>query len=219
MEKKRVFVIAVFALIFITTSAQAENKGMYFSANAGVSFLMDSDDEYPSIPGSAFETSYDPGFNIAGAIGYDYGNIRAEGEIAYRSNDVDESSLPGVVTNADGEISALSFMVNGYYDFHTPNFSLVPYLGGGIGVAHVNTDFSVSGVPFSPFVDDSATVFAYQFMAGFGVKVSPTITLTGGYRYFATTEPEFNDSTGIPPTNFDSEYRNHEVNFGVRVMF
>ena len=216
MEKKRVFVIAVFALIFITTSAQAENKGMYFSANAGVSFLMDSDDEYQS---SAVETSYDPGFNIAGAIGYDYGNIRAEGEIAYRSNDVDESSLPGVVTNADGEISALSFMVNAYYDFHTPNFSLVPYLGGGIGVAHVNTDFSVSGVPFSPFVDDSATVFAYQFMAGFGVKVSPTITLTGGYRYFATTEPEFNDSTGIPPTNFDSEYRNHEVNFGVRVMF
>jgi len=211
---KRLLVMAVFALVFITTSAQAENKGMYFSANAGVS----SDDEYPS--GSAFETSYDPGFNISGAIGYDYGNIRAEGEIAYHSNDVDESSLlSGIVSNADGTISALSFMVNGYYDFHTQNFSLVPYLGVGIGVAHVNTDFSVSGIPFSPFVDDSDTVFAYQFMAGFGVKVSPTITLTGGYRYFATTEPEFNDSTGIPPTNFDSEYRNHEVNFGVRVMF
>jgi opacity protein-like surface antigen len=216
---KRFFIIAVFALFFITTSAQAENKRMYFSGNAGVSFLFDSDDEYPGVPGGAFETSYDPGFNIAGAVGYDYGNIRAEGEIAYRSNDVDESSLPGIVSPANGSVSALSFMVNGYYDVHTPNFSLVPYIGGGIGVAHVNADFSVSGVPSSPFVDDSATVFAYQFMAGFGVKVSPTITLTGGYRYFATTEPEFDDSTGIPPTNFESEYRNHEVNFGVRVGF
>jgi opacity protein-like surface antigen len=216
---KRLLVMAVLALVFIATSAQAENKGMYISANAGVSFLMDSDDEYPSIPGSGFDTSYDPGFNIAGAIGYDFGTIRAEGEIAYRSNDVDESSLPGTVSNAIGDISASSFMLNGYYDIHTRNFSLVPYLGVGIGVAHVDTDFSVSGVPFSPFVDDSDTVFAYQFMAGFGVKVSPIITLTGGYRYFATTEPEFNDSTGIPPTNFDSEYRSHEVNLGVRVNF
>jgi opacity protein-like surface antigen len=216
---KRLLVMAIFALFFVTTSAQAENKGMYFSGNAGVSFLFDSDDEYPGVPGGTFETSYDPGFNIAGAVGYDYGNIRAEGEIAYRSNDVDESSLPGIVSPASGSVSALSFMVNGYYDVHTPNFSLVPYIGGGIGVAYVNADFSVSGVPFSPFVDDSATVFAYQFMLGFGVEVSPTITLTGGYRYFATTEPSFDDSTGIPPTNFESEYRNHEVNFGVRVAF
>jgi opacity protein-like surface antigen len=207
---KRLILTAIFALVFITTSAQAADKGMYVSGNLGVSILSDADNEALGI---VIESSYDPGFNIGGAIGYNYGSVRAEGEIIYRRNDADELSVFGLSAPADGEVSAISFMVNGYYDFHSANSSMVPYLGGGLGAASVDLDISALGVPLG---DDSATVFAYQFMAGLGFNISPTTTLTAGYRYFATSDPEFTDPTGI---KFDSEYQSHEFTFGARFMF
>jgi opacity protein-like surface antigen len=207
---KRFIVLAIFALVFITTSAQAADKGMYFSGNLGVSILSDADNEQLGI---VLESSYDPGLNIGGAIGYNFGSVRAEGELTYHSNDIDEISAFGIGAPGDGTVSAISFMVNGYYDFHRENSSLVPYLGGGIGFANVDADMSVFGIQFA---DDSATVFAYQFMAGLGFNINPKTTLTAGYRYFATSDPEFNDTTGFP---FDSEYQAHEFNFGVRFAF
>jgi opacity protein-like surface antigen len=206
----RFIVTAIVALVFITTSAHAADKGMYFSGNAGLSILSDADNEQFGV---VLESSYDPGFNVGGAIGYNYGSARAEAEIAYHRNDVDEVSAFGIGVPGDGTVSALSFMVNGYYDFHSGNSPWVPYLGGGIGVANVDADISVIGLQF---VDDSATVFAYQLMAGLGFNINPTTTLTMGYRYFGTTDPEFDDVFGVP---FDSEYQAHEFNLGVRVAF
>ena len=216
--------VAVLGLMLIATSVQAADKGMYVSGNLGLSLLSDSDNEYPSpCVGCDFEVSHDLGFNIGGAIGYDFGNIRAEGEIAYHRNDIDEVKFIGVpAIPVDGSVSALSFMVNGYYDIPIANSPLVPYLGGGIGVANISADAKLNlGFPFGSleYVDDSAMVFAYQFMVGLGFNINPAMTLTAGYRYFATTSPEFNDSTGISPTNFDSEFQTHEFNVGARFMF
>ena len=207
---KRYLVTAIFALVFITTSAHAADKGMYFSGNLGLSILSDADNEQLGV---VLESSFDPGFNIGVAIGYDYGSVRAEAEIAYHRNDVDEVSVLGFGFPGDGEVSAISFMVNGYYDFGSENSSVVPYLGGGIGIANIDADVSILGLQF---VDDNATVFAYQFMAGLGFNIGPTTTLTAGYRFFATSDPEFDDVAGFP---FDSEYLAHEFNVGVRVAF
>ena len=180
---KRFIVMAVFALVFITTSAHAADKGMYFSGNVGLSILSDADNDQA---GTVLESSYDLGFNVGGAVGYDFGNVRAEGELAYHRNDVDEVQGTGIFAfppvPGDGSASAISFMVNGYYDFHIDNSAWVPYLGVGIGFANVDWDVSASG---TQRVDDSATVFAYQFMTGLGFNINPTTTLTAGYRYFA----------------------------------
>lgn len=213
---KRLLVIAVFALVFITTSAHAADKGMYFSGNLGLSIASDSD---LSAFGTDFaEISFDPGFNIGGAFGYDYGNIRAEFEIAYHFWDMDEFSskivIPGIcpptcTVPVDGDASALSFMVNGYYDFPIANSSVVPYLGGGIGGANINGEITVLGG------DDNDTVFAYQFMAGIGFEINPKTTLTVGYRYFATTDPEF-VILGLP-TEFTVS--SHDFSLGARFMF
>jgi len=53
-------------------------------------------------------------------------------------------------------------------------------------------------------------------MAGVGFNISSKTTLTVGYRYFATTNPEFDDLSGVP---FDSEYQSHNINVGIRIAF
>jgi len=78
---KRLLVMAIFALVFITTSAQAADKGMYVSGIAGLSLVPKLDQEISGI--RVFETDFDPGIKIAGALGYDFGAFRAEVEIGY----------------------------------------------------------------------------------------------------------------------------------------
>jgi len=218
---KRFILMAIFALVFITTSAHAADKGMYVSGNVGLVLVPDLDQEIISIPVS--EVSLDLGFGVGGALGYDFGAFRAEGEIAYRLNDTDDGNVigfgPGPV---DGDISALSFMANGYYDIPVANSPLVPYVGVGVGVASIDADITAPLLSSLALVDDSATVFAYQFMAGLGYNISPTITLTADYRYFTTTDPEFSCGPALicaAGIEIESDYSNHSFNVGARLMF
>ena len=183
---------------------------MYFSGSAGATFLADSNNTQK---GGTVRIDYDIGLNVGAAIGYDFGSIRAEAEVAYHYSHLQEASSGGVSVGADGAVSALSFMANGYYDFNFVNPSWVPYLGAGMGFANIDWD---SDVAVGPFVDSSDIVFAYQLMAGVGFNISPSTTVTMGYRYFATSDPNFDDIFDVP---YDSEYESHEVNLGVRVMF
>lgn len=228
----RLIVVAVLALVFITTSVQAadKDKGMYVSGNLGLSLASDSE-IFTTAPGYFAETelSFDPGFNVGGAFGYNYGNIRAEFEIAYHRWEMDKETLlfdnlgsPPFTTKWDGDSWVLSFMVNGYYDFHLENSPLIPYLGGGIGFANVDVHFvadETSGTPAptdNPGDDD--IVFAYQLMAGIGYNINPSTTLTVGYRYFATMDPEFNPNWLMGGT-YEATIASHEFNVGARFMF
>ena len=209
----RLLAIAVLALVFTGTSVHAE--GYYVSGNLGASILSDSDVEQTGFP--TIVTSFDPGFTIGAAMGHDYGNIRAEGELAFRTNSIDDLSFLGFILPAEGNVSSLSIMVNGYYDFRSANSALIPYLGAGLGFANVTVDASTFGIQL---LDDNALVFAYQLMAGFAYDINPTTALTFGYRYFATSNPEFDDPVlpGVLP-DIEAEIQNHEFIFGFRVAF
>jgi opacity protein-like surface antigen len=218
---KRFILVAVFTLTFMTTSAQAADKGMYVSGNLGLSLVSDLDLNVTGFPTFA-TTSLDPGFRIGGALGYDFGAFRAEGEIAYFLNDMDEGTsvfLPAS-SPADGDVSVLSFMANGYYDFHISNSSLVPYVGVGLGFANIDVDVTHPSISSLALADDNDTVFAYQFMAGLGYNISPTVTLTADYRYFRTTSPEFSCGPALACAgDLETDYSNHSFNFGARFMF
>jgi len=216
---KRFILTATLALVFITTSAHAADKGMYFSGNFGFSELSDSNASIPGIFTS--EVDFDLGFRVGGALGYDFGAYRVEGEIAYRLNDTDVGTASGFGTGpVTGEVSAISFMANGYYDFLMQNSPLVPYLGLGVGFANVDADFTAPNSPLT-LIDDSAIVFAWQFMFGLGYNISSTTTLTVDYRYFVTADPEFSPGPAVGPglPDIQTEYGNHSFNFGARVAF
>ena len=186
---KRFLITMIVAAVFMATSAQAAKGKMYFSGSAGVSITEDLD--FPGI-----NISFDPGYNVGGALGYDMGRFRVEGEIRYSSVDIDAVNGTPPPTSAD--LSALTFMANGYYDHEMRNSSLTPYLGLGLGF--VDSEVSAAG-----FGSTSETDFAYQFMAGLGFNVSPSTILTAEYRYFGIADSD------APST--------HAFLFGARFMF
>ncbi len=192
---KRFLITMVVAAVFMATSAQAAPKGkLYFAGNLGLTIASDSDDFGSSI-------SFDPGFNITGAVGYDIGQIRVEGEIGYRRVEMDSATGFGFFAPIDGEVSTLTFMANGYYDFEI-NSPLTPYVGFGLGLANTDIEFVI---PFFGTVGGSETDIAYQFMVGAGYEIAPNIILTGGYRFLGIA-----DSGAV---DF------HEFTVGARYMF
>lgn len=206
----------VFGLASLASSAHAQ--GWYVGIQGGMTFAQDADNE---ANGVTITTSQDTGFNIGGVGGYDFGNsFRAEGEVVYRKNDVDELDLSdlglGVNTlDGTGDVSALSFMANGFYDFDV-SWPVKPYVGAGIGVASVslNDVGATAGGLTVELADDDDTVFAYQLGAGLSYPLTPSATISVDYRYFATSDPTFKDVDG---DKFDSEFKSH--NIGVRLLF
>ena len=84
----RLSFIILLSLVFTSTYAIAEDKGMYVSGEIGASFLSNTESNMPGVFTS--EIKSDTGFRVGGALGYDFGKFRAEGEISYRTNDTDE---------------------------------------------------------------------------------------------------------------------------------
>src|SRR6185437_12623985 len=71
---------------------------------------------------------------------------------------------------------------------------------------HVSLDsLSVAGRPLS---NSSDTVFAYQPMVGVRYHVTDAIAIGAEYRYFATVDPTFKDSTGV---KFHGRIESHNV--------
>jgi opacity protein-like surface antigen len=189
---KRLLMTMMVAAVFMAASAHAAPQGqLYASGNLAFGILTDAEDR-------GVDISFDPGWGILGALGYDMGQIRVEGEIGYRTFDIDSVSVPGLgVFPVGGDISALSIMANGYYD-HDMGTALTPYAGFGLGF--VDADVDVPGVGSS-----SGTELAYQLMLGAAYEISPKLALTGGYRFFGFTD---NDGAYV-----------HELNIGARFMF
>jgi opacity protein-like surface antigen len=193
---KRFLMTLIVAAVFMATSAQAANGKLYFAGTAGLSIASDLEEQ-------GVEVSFDPGWNITGAVGYDFGRFRVEGEIGYRTFDIDEVSVPGFPpVSLDGDASALTFMANGYYDHELRNSPLTPYIGFGLGIADAEVEVTIPGLG-TLSTDD--TEFAYQFMVGAGYEVAPNVVLTGGYRFFGIAD------SGAPDS--------HEFNLGARFMF
>lgn len=175
-------------------------NGPYIAIRVMLLGLEDSKD--PS--GSGGKLTYDGGAGIAGSLGYRFGIFRTELEAAFRSNTTDELRQPGGPTlSVDGTVASAAIMANVFVDFPLTR-TVRPYLGGGAGFARVAIDGD-------DFEDDSDGVFAHQAAAGLSVRLTPLISLFGGYRYFATSDPTL--------LGDEVEYTTHNVEAGLRFDF
>ena len=173
----------------------------------------------------SFKAKMNLGFGVDVSAGYSglfIPEFRVEGEINYHSNGIDKvtsSFFPFPHTfGATGSIDAIGLMANGYYDFLNSS-AFTPYLGGGVGAAHVAiTD---AGIPALSGTTVSAKdwQFAYQGIAGVRYSFTPNISLSLDYRYFATLDPKFTINTPLGPISAKTQYHTHNIMLGVAYHF
>lgn len=198
--RKALLAATIFSL---PIAAQAQLvRGVYIGAGAGVNWLESSEftNTFVTTPQSTGNMSVDFQTGFAGlvSVGYGFGNgLRVEGEVNYRSNNVDSITAPGRFAYGTGGVaSTLGFMVNVLYDFRLG--SVMPYIGGGVGYGLHNYS-SVSFRGFQPgtttnlntIIDDDDGQFAYQAILGLAVPVGlPGLAFTFEGRFFGTTSSE-----------------------------
>jgi opacity protein-like surface antigen len=166
-------------------------------------------------------TRFDPGVYVGGAGGFDFGFIRLEGELSYKEADIKSiTDNTGVnqYHNIDGNLGALAFMTNAFFDFH--NYTPVtPYVGVGIGFAVLNLSntfaFNGNQRPLM-YPRDNDAVFAYQVGAGLDIALNRRFSLDLGYRYFNTDWASF---SGNSLTTTGIRFESHNATVGFRTKF
>lgn len=232
------YVSASGGLSFLNDS---ENEGVFdgdFTTGEGTTITAGT--VLPDGTPVGWDTQFDTGYAFSGAIGKDYGWWRGEIEVAYQSNGVDThtgvtaggiplasedagvlitgsgnigTNVGDLVAAGQGDVNTLFVMANVFYDFDLDG-PVTPYVGAGAGIGFVDVDYSPSGVAI---IQDDGSAFAYQAMAGIAYAVAPSVDLTLGYRYRATTDVEV--EADLFAADFDVENSASIVEAGLRFTF
>lgn len=190
--------IAWLTVIAWTTTASAE--GFYAGGQIGIG------GGGGEIDNSGFDTEFEAGPAISGFVGKDLGNqIRLEGELTYRQNDVD--TIAGFPISGL-EVSAVTLMGNAFYDFSDgTGAGFTPYLGVGLGIAHVEMEGGGGSA--------DGTAPAIQVMAGGSLPVGEKLAMTVDLRALYAA-PDLDDGTG---STFEQVYNTGSVMVGLRRSF
>lgn len=226
----------------VSLLSDSDNEGQFdgaFTTGAGTSIPAGTVlDDGTSV---GWNTEFDTGYAVSAALGKRFNFFRGELEVAYQSNGVDTHSgvtvadsiaLDGedagvlitgsdnlgvtvgdLVADGQGDLDTIFVMANVYYDFGAGG-RFKPYVGAGAGVGFVDVDYSPSA---TAIIQDDATAFAYQAMAGVAYEVGPATELFAGYRYRATTDVEVEAT--LFSADFDVENSASIIEAGLRFNF
>ncbi len=127
-----------------------------------------------------------------GAFGYKMDDIRVDVEGVY--SQLDKNDVDGAAFNPDtvaGSLTAISGLVNVYYDIAIEDMPITPYIGGGVGAAYIST-------PLKEAVNGQKNKFGFagQVKAGVSYDVTPEVKLYAGARYFGSYGANFDKSGG-----------------------
>jgi opacity protein-like surface antigen len=223
--KGKLFILVALAAFAIPAvgSAAPPRMGPYVSGFIGISLPQDTD--VNSSSGIITDrVEFDPGINVGASGGFDFGYVRLEGELSYKHSEIaavnDQTTSPVTqFRNIDGSLGVFAAMFNGFFDLHNDT-PVTPYLGGGIGFAtlHLSDTFGTprgGGTRTLLYDSDDDTVFAYQAGAGLEIALNRMLSLDLGYRYFATSRANFEDTLD----QTDLKYESHNGTVGIRVKF
>ena len=187
----------LFSVLLLSAQAKA---APYISASVGAGLAGNQE------PATIIKYDYDNldnGIALNGALGYGFEQFRAEIAIGYQKHEYSGFEFQGIYGEiSNHEVSYLTVMANGYYDFDTGS-DIIPYLMGGIGIASPDAT--------SNWVQDD-TAFAWQIGAGLGARVSDEVVLDLEHRYL---RPEgLKDNFGV-----DIDWESHNIMAGIRYGF
>ena len=185
----------------------------------------------PLYKSAKIENKDNYGFNAAVGVStkLPYGAVRGEFEFGYKHGIKDNyTDAEGVANGATSILKAdiETYMFNLYYDIDTGT-KLTPYVGAGIGLAHIDAKSSYDhpGAAYS-YVNESDTKFAWQLSAGAAYALTDNLAVDLGYRYTdlgsIKGNSDFMDAqTGAvaAPLNMKADFESHEVMLGARYTF
>jgi outer membrane protein OmpA-like peptidoglycan-associated protein/opacity protein-like surface antigen len=223
---RKLAVTLALATTALSTPALARDDAWYVGIEGGSMIVEDIDWDVGAAT-DAVTVDHRYGYDADATVGYDLGVFRLEAEVGYRSANVtglrSTVRLPvagGAVTvpagnfdRAGGQTSALSFMVNGLWDFGDDD-GVQGFVGPGLGVARVKSRLGLS--TRGNFLDDSDTVVAWQAIAGVRAPISDNIDVSLKYRFFNAPGVELVDSSG---RQFYGRFRSHSILGGLTFNF
>lgn len=181
--------LALLSAALLTTgisTAATPVDGWYSSVFGGYTYLPDN------VSVTTFGvlrdgTSYRNGFNAGTRFGYKSNPLRYEGEYTYLHADLKHFSVNNIQqVGNDGSSSASLLMANIYYDFPEIVPAVEPFLGVGLGYAHVKAVLRSTGPLGITRFKGSDNVFAYQATAGLTYNFAENYAVNLAYRYAAT---------------------------------
>ena len=228
----RKFAVALaLATTVLAGPAVARDKSWYIGVEGGPNLMQNQlfDITRPGTPATVVDDGIrvrqEVGYDVGGNIGYDFGGFRAEFEVAYKDNNLDqvtfEQAIPAiplfntngvpplaVFTAADGNARVLSFMANGLFDFGGKDRDVGGFIGGGAGIARVqHHEYQVRKFG-QAFIDDSDTGFAWQVLAGIYKPITDHVDIGLKYRFFNVPDVTTFTTNGLE-TN--TRYRSHSL--------
>ncbi|MGB8819102.1 MAG: outer membrane protein [Rhizobiaceae bacterium] len=179
---------------------------------------------------SRFDTTeLDDSWSLGGGIGYNVSkNLRVDLTADYwlksdfRGSTVGTCGFPAVpCTSSDSStMSALVVLANAYVDLGTYS-GITPYVGAGIGVAHVNwSDLANDdGVAVTVHPGAKSMRGAAALMLGASYCLTDKMELDAGYRYTRIGGGDMFGYANFAGPGQDKGFDVHEVRAGVRYSF
>lgn len=175
-----------------------EPTGWYASISGG----WTNREDVHEIGNPATFLTWEDGFSVNGAVGYEFSFFRAEFEIGLSNTGVDQAGagIPNVgdfVSGAQGNVSLRKYMFNLYHDFKFNDLKIVPYVGGGIGFYQSEINglfpefFTSLGQELNGVNATSDFPFAYQVKAGVNYEMTQRTELFLGYCFFDGNSLDF----------------------------
>lgn len=206
--------VVLAAVIFLTGAGYAQSYGpsspLYFGVFGG--YVSPQDMTWTS---NVTGTSADLALDSSGMMGLKMGYILPQARaLAFELewNYMFDQTIPSQVVSGvreSGEVALNNFLVNVILRY--PQGKIHPYVGGGIGASsmYIQNTESIGGAVVN-VADETATGFAWQFLAGVNVDLAPNLSADLTYRYFGTN-PGF--------SLIDVDYRTQAITFGLNFHF
>ena len=151
------------------------------------------------------EWDTDAGFGAALAFGRQFGDFRAEIELAKQGADLEDINYTNYLGDAatdSGDIDVTTVMLNGYYELPVyEGFSV--YGMAGIGYAKYDANYSADAVDATGAVpvgyhmwsdEGSDNVFAYKMGAGVTYNFTEEMAADLGYEYLGVADTDLAES-------------------------
>lgn len=185
--------------------------GWYAAVFGGYTYLPDNISAYTTTGLLLNGTSYRNGYNAGGRFGYKSNPLRYEGEYTYLHADIKHFNLNNhAQLNTSGYSSASYFMANIYYDFPEMIPCFTPFLGVGLGYAHLVAKLQSTSTRYGyTTFKANNNVFGYQGTVGFAYNFAENYSADLAYRFTATEQAK----------QFGKVFQTHIASFGVTYRF